>query len=73
MTFLTFCIGCGKSFVGINKNELNKLMKEHWDIQNPYFDKIDGTRTLISIKNYFTWLHEKLMKNAADYKLLHYF
>ena len=42
--FLTFCIGCGKSFVGINKNELNKLMKEHWDIQNPYFDKIDGNR-----------------------------
>ena len=38
-TMHILCIGCDKSFVGINKTELNKLMKEHWDIQNQYFDK----------------------------------
>ena len=50
-TMHILCIGCDKSFVGINKTELNKLMKEHWDIQNPYFDKIDGNRIPVVPKN----------------------
>ena len=49
--YIKVCIGCGDTLVGNNKKELNKMFKVHWDIQNPYFDKIDGNRIPVVPKN----------------------
>ena len=68
------CIGCGKSFVGINKNELNKLMKEHWDIQNPYFDKCLYCKIIlhgdsIDLVKIRLVEHEKICEKAKQHHL----
>ena len=33
------CQGCGHTFAGSNQKELDKLLKLHWDFQNPSLAK----------------------------------
>ena len=70
------CIGCGDTFVGSNEKELKKLLKVHWDVQNPSLDKCKycsiilhaDTDDLVKIR---LVEHEKFCKEAKKHHLNH--
>ena len=45
------CQGCGDTFVGRNQKELDKLLKLHWDYQNPSLAECDYCSISIHAKD----------------------
>ena len=64
--------GYGDTFIGSNQEELDKLLKIHWDNQNPSLEKCEYCNTIIHAnenqlvkKRLFE--HEKFCKEAKQY------
>ena len=64
------CQGCGETFVGSNQEELNKLLKLHWDYQNPSLAKWEFCDTIFhgndddSVKKRLLEHEKKICKEA---------
>lgn len=41
------CQGCGDTLIGSNQEELDELLKIHWDYQNPSLKKCEYCNTII--------------------------
>ena len=70
------CIGCGNTFVGNNEKELKKLLKVHWDIQNPSLDKCKYCRIILhadtdDLVKIRLVEHEKFCEEAKEHHLNH--